>query len=45
MFNEQQLANAALSIEQREAYLGMWAKQPYFSILQLVLALTDRTRL
>jgi hypothetical protein len=45
MFREQELANIALSLEQREDYLALWAKQPYFSVLQGVLALADRTRL
>jgi hypothetical protein len=45
MFKELEMANISLTIEQREEYLGIWAKQPYFSILQLVLGLTDRSRL
>jgi hypothetical protein len=45
MFAENEMANVALTIEQREAYLGIWAKQPYFRILQIVLGLTDRSRL
>lgn len=45
MFKEHDLANMALTIEQREEYLDIWAKMPYFSILQLVLSLADRSRL
>lgn len=45
MFPEQELANMVLTIEQREEYLALWARQPFFSILQIVLALTDRARL
>lgn len=45
MFRESELANIALTIEQREEYLSLWAKQPYFSILQCVLALADRSKL
>lgn len=39
------MANVALSIDQRESYLSIWAKHPYFQILQVVLQLTDRSRL
>jgi hypothetical protein len=45
MFREQDLANVALTVSEREAYLSIWAKQPYFAILQLVLGITDRGRL
>lgn len=45
MFKEYELANVALTMTQREEYLQIWAKQPYYSILQFVLSLADRSRL